>query len=504
MPGDRPDLNRFREGTDSNKEAQIQLEAGRVVARQGAFVEARRMFRAAAEADPNCTEAWLQLAWLASDPNERKMFLRRVLILEPNHAQAQAELEKMERSPQTGDKEPPPAGRRGHPWLLVVLVLVAGLILSAVLIWGPVDSSLAWLLPTPTPTAIPTPTLTPAQVVLQFVPQLETALDAGQWQRALEIVAIMQGVDPAGEEVQHWDRVTHMRYGKNLVREGEIARALEQFDGAVAAAPQNAAAHRWQQVSQDYLAGEEALAAGQWPAAIQALGQAHEQLPEFGDLADRLLEAYVRQGQAALEEKDWNTAIDSLSEGQQRLDSNPELTGLLATAYRARGIQRQAEGRLQKARTDLETALALRPDDVEAQAHYDEVMYILFPPKRIEINLTTQQFYAWEGDTLIYHFATSTGLRGRDTAAGHYEVLDKIPMAYSSVWNLQMPYWLGIYYVGNIENGIHALPIRPDGSVMWGGLLGQRASYGCIILSTEAARLVYNWAEIGTEVHIHY
>ena len=83
-------------------------------------------------------------------------------------------------------------------------------------------------------------------------------------------------------------------------------------------------------------------------------------------------------------------------------------------------------------------------------------------------------------------------------------MLDKIPMAYSSVWNLQMPYWLGIYYVGNIENGIHALPIRPDGTVMWGGLLGQRASYGCIILSTEAARLVYNWAEIGTEVHIHY
>jgi len=72
------------------------------------------------------------------------------------------------------------------------------------------------------------------------------------------------------------------------------------------------------------------------------------------------------------------------------------------------------------------------------------------------------------------------------------------------VYNLQMPYWLGIYYVGPIENGIHALPIRPDGTVMWGGLLGQRASYGCVILSTEAARLIYDWAEIGTEVHIHY
>jgi lipoprotein-anchoring transpeptidase ErfK/SrfK len=77
-------------------------------------------------------------------------------------------------------------------------------------------------------------------------------------------------------------------------------------------------------------------------------------------------------------------------------------------------------------------------------------------------------------------------------------------MAYSSIWRLKMPYWLGIYYVGNIENGIHALPIRPDGTVMWGGFLGQKASYGCVILSNQAAKLIYDWADIGTRVDIHY
>ncbi len=145
-----------------------------------------------------------------------------------------------------------------------------------------------------------------------------------------------------------------------------------------------------------------------------------------------------------------------------------------------------------------------KPDDAEARQHLDRVMYVLFPPKRIEVNVSTQRFYAWEGDTLVYEFLTSTGLPGQDTATGHFKVLDKIPMAHSSVWRLDMPYWLGIYYVGNIENGIHALPIRPDGTVMWGGLLGQKASYGCIILSTEAARIIYNWAEVGTAVDIHY
>ena len=77
------------------------------------------------------------------------------------------------------------------------------------------------------------------------------------------------------------------------------------------------------------------------------------------------------------------------------------LTDLLATAYRERGVTAQEQGDLQAARTDLEAALALRPGDEEAKSHYDAVMYILFPPKRIEINISTQRFYAWLGDELL-------------------------------------------------------------------------------------------------------
>jgi hypothetical protein len=85
---------------------------------------------------------------------------------------------------------------------------------------------------------------------------------------------------------------------------------------------------------------------------------------------------------------------------------------------------------------------------------------------------------------------------------GSYQVLDKIPMAYASTWNLKMPYWLGIYWAGTLENGIHALPILPSGQKLWDGYLGQRVSYGCIILSTEAAKTIYDWAEVGTPVII--
>jgi tetratricopeptide (TPR) repeat protein len=217
-----------------------------------------------------------------------------------------------------------------------------------------------------------------------------------------------------------------------------------------------------------------------------------------------LSQAYRRKGQALIDDKKWAEAIEFLGQARAQLPDDVDITGLLTEAYRGRGIIRYDKGQLKKARADLEAALELLPDDSEAQAALDKVMYELFPPKLIEIDISEQRFYAWQGDRLVYKFRTSTGLRGRDTATGRFRVLDKMPMAYSSIWRLKMPYWLGIYYVGNIENGIHALPIRPDGSVMWGGLLGQRASYGCVILSTQAARTIYNWADIGTPVHIHY
>jgi len=39
---------------------------------------------------------------------------------------------------------------------------------------------------------------------------------------------------------------------------------------------------------------------------------------------------------------------------------------------------------------------------------------------------------------------------------------------------------------------------------MWGGWLGTKQSYGCVILDTAAAKRVYDWAEICIPVDIHY
>lgn len=124
--------------------------------------------------------------------------------------------------------------------------------------------------------------------------------------------------------------------------------------------------------------------------------------------------------------------------------------------------------------------------------------------KYIVINLSEQHLYAYQGDQLIYSFVASSGAAPYYTRVGEFRVQSKIPNAYGSTWDIWMPYWLGIYWAGSTENGIHALPVMQNGVTLWAGYLGSPVSYGCIVLGTYEASLLYTWAEIGTPVSIHY
>lgn len=123
-------------------------------------------------------------------------------------------------------------------------------------------------------------------------------------------------------------------------------------------------------------------------------------------------------------------------------------------------------------------------------------------PKRIEIDVSEQRMRVYEADRLIWDWPASTGLPGYPTRYGRFQVLDKIPMAYSRPWTLWMPHWLGIYWAGGSENGIHSLPII-NGQKLWAGYLGSRISYGCVVIGTDEGEQLFNWAEIGTTVEIH-
>jgi lipoprotein-anchoring transpeptidase ErfK/SrfK len=127
----------------------------------------------------------------------------------------------------------------------------------------------------------------------------------------------------------------------------------------------------------------------------------------------------------------------------------------------------------------------------------------IVPDKRIEINLPEQTLRAYERDELRFELRASSGMSTTPTIAGQFQVLMKEPDAYARRWDLEMPYFMGIYKEGpNFYNGIHELPILASGRRLSAGVLGWPASYGCIILNEDDAKTLFDWAPIGTLVRI--
>ncbi len=117
--------------------------------------------------------------------------------------------------------------------------------------------------------------------------------------------------------------------------------------------------------------------------------------------------------------------------------------------------------------------------------------------KRIEIDLTSQRLYAYEGTQKIYDFAISSGKWGRTpTGTFHiwvklryvlmtggsklintYYYLPNVPFT-MFFYNDESPKWLGY--------GIHG--------TYWHDNFGHPMSHGCINMKTEEAELIYYWA----------
>ena len=236
--------------------------------------------------------------------------------------------------------------------------------------------------------------------------------------------------------------------------------------------------------------------------------------PEVRNQA-KLAKAY-QTGIHSYQEGYWDNAIEQLETVWATDKTYPYLQDLLYSAYYNYGLSRQAAGELFEAQQLFESAAVLRPDLSEPRRMMAEIEYAMAPETPAEISNTNsiedrlilvgiaeQRMHVFDGDDRIFDFVVSTGEPGRETAVGDFEILNKIDVAYASTWNLDMPYWMGIYWAGSLQNGIHSLPIvKHTGYKLWDGYLGQRVSYGCVILSDEDSATLYNWAEEGTKVKI--
>lgn len=122
---------------------------------------------------------------------------------------------------------------------------------------------------------------------------------------------------------------------------------------------------------------------------------------------------------------------------------------------------------------------------------------------RFVVSISQQTCYLYRGAAVIGLWRCSTGRAGATTMPGNFHVISKMPRAYGSIWGFWMPYWLGIYRAGTLENGIHGLPYSASTGVkVWQNAVGIPVTYGCVLLDDAAAQLVYSVAYIGMPVTV--
>jgi LysM repeat protein len=117
------------------------------------------------------------------------------------------------------------------------------------------------------------------------------------------------------------------------------------------------------------------------------------------------------------------------------------------------------------------------------------------------VSISEQRCWLYRGETVIAKWVCSTGRSGSATRPGTYRIQSKLPKAYGSTWDIWMPYWLGIYWAGASENGIHGLPWDAQtGNQIWSGYLGTPITYGCIMVDNVNGKMLYDMAYIGMPV----
>ena len=118
-------------------------------------------------------------------------------------------------------------------------------------------------------------------------------------------------------------------------------------------------------------------------------------------------------------------------------------------------------------------------------------------PKKIEVDLTNQRLYAYEGDKLVYNFKVSTGKWGR-TPTGNFRIWTKLRYTKMSGGNRAIGTY---YYLPNVPYVMYYSGSQAPASAgyslhgtYWHNNFGHVMSHGCVNMRTEEAGQIYFWA----------
>ena len=113
----------------------------------------------------------------------------------------------------------------------------------------------------------------------------------------------------------------------------------------------------------------------------------------------------------------------------------------------------------------------------------------------IDVDLSLQRLYAYEGNTVIATFVVSTGIWQYPTVTGQFHIYTRLryaDMAGPGYYLPNVPYTM-YFYKGY---GLHG--------TYWHNNFGTPMSHGCINLSIPDAGWLFDFTSVGTLVNIHY
>lgn len=117
-------------------------------------------------------------------------------------------------------------------------------------------------------------------------------------------------------------------------------------------------------------------------------------------------------------------------------------------------------------------------------------------PKRIEVDLTNQRVYAFEGDRKVYEFLVSTGKWGR-TPTGNFAIWGK-----SRYQKMSGGMGSTYYYLPNVPfimwfagDGVAASRGFSLHGTYWHNNFGNPMSHGCVNMRTEDAETLFYWSD---------
>ena len=113
----------------------------------------------------------------------------------------------------------------------------------------------------------------------------------------------------------------------------------------------------------------------------------------------------------------------------------------------------------------------------------------------IDVNLSQQMVYAYDGDTVVNSFLVSTGTWLHPTVTGQYHVY--IKLRYTDMSGPD-------YYLPNVPYTMYFFKGYGLHGTYWHHNFGTPMSHGCVNLSIPDSAWLYSFASVGTLVNVHY